>query len=133
MPASPQNRHVCVCGFKTSQFDVLRQHKTGCDSWKEHRERIEAEGKRRAEDQKARDAKKTEGEQGIVKWECLHVDCTAFSHTFHDLITHMKFCSLIRESINTAFQETELGLGDFGHELDLLVAFDQWCRENGRV
>jgi hypothetical protein len=96
-------------------------HRRGCDSYQEHRDKLAASPP--AADK---------SEQEIVKWECPHVDCIAFAHTHADLVSHMKWCSKIREGVEAAVAETEAGLGDFSRDLDNLVAYEKWSRENGR-
>lgn len=121
MPDQP-NDHVCVCGFRTRYWANLVGHRRGCDSYKEHRDKLAA----------ARGPEPAPSEQEIAKFHCPHDECPAFSHTLPDLLKHVQYCTVISNSEQVAYEEIAWGLGDFGGELDLLVAYEFWCRENGR-
>jgi hypothetical protein len=97
-------------------------HRRGCDSYQEHREKLAAAGR----------PEPVSSEQEITKFHCPHEECVAFSHTLADLLKHTQYCTLISKSEQVAYEEIEWGLGDFSGELDILVAYEYWCRANGR-
>lgn len=118
----PRNEHVCVCGWKTHYWHSMVHHRAGCDSYKEH------EGLRRAS------ADKPAAGAMVIDWTCIHDECSdgGSAPDGLGLHRHLKHCKHAIASEKIAEEELAAGLGDVSGDLDKLVAYDAWCRENGR-